>query len=213
MIALLCVFFYSSIISFKKFASAILIPRFGVPVEAASWMVSMLPFSTVIFAPLFGIMVDKIGKGTRWMVAGAILALIAHILLAFAPAGVPFYGYLSMVFLGFGYSLVPAALWPSVPKLVQAKVLGTAYALIYWVQNLGLMLFKMLAGNILAARSGVAGQAGNDVLDAASGQAAGAVGVEIMFVAVCVLALLLAVGLRRSSARRPELRLDAPSGK
>ena len=126
MIALLCVFFYSSIISFKKFASAILIPRFEVPVEAASWMVSMLPFSTVIFAPLFGIMVDKIGKGTRWMVAGAILALVAHVLLAFAPAGVPFYGYMSMVFLGFGYSLVPAAMWPSVPKLVPAKVLGTA---------------------------------------------------------------------------------------
>ena len=199
MIALLCVFFYSSIISFKKFASAILIPRFGVPVEAASWMVSMLPFSTVIFAPLFGIMVDKIGKGTRWMVAGAILALIAHLLLAFAPAGVPFYGYLSMVFLGFGYSLVPAAMWPSVPKLVPAKVLGTAYALTYWVQNLGLMLFKMFAGKILAARSGIADQA------------SGAVGVEIMFVTVCVLALLLAIGLRRSSARQPELRLDAPS--
>ena len=196
-IALLCVFFYSSIISFKKFASAILIPRFGVPVEAASWMVSMLPFSTVIFAPLFGIMVDKIGKGTRWMVIGAILALVAHLLLAFAPAGVPFYGYLSMVFLGFGYSLVPAAMWPSVPKLVQAKVLGTAYALIYWVQNLGLMLFKMFAGNILADREA----------------APGAVAVEIMFVTVCVIALLLSIGLRRSSAKKPELRLDAPSGK
>ena len=197
MIALLCVFFYSSIISFKKFASAILIPRFEVPVEAASWMVSMLPFSTVIFAPLFGIMVDKIGKGTRWMVAGAILALVAHVLLAFAPAGVPFYGYMSMVFLGFGYSLVPAAMWPSVPKLVPAKVLGTAYALIYWVQNLGLMLFKMFAGNILADREA----------------APGAVAVEIMFVTVCVIALLLSIGLRRSSAKKPELRLDAPSGK
>ncbi len=196
-IALLCVFFYSSIISFKKFASAILIPRFGVPVEAASWMVSMLPFSTVIFAPLFGIMVDNIGKGTRWMVIGAILALVAHLLLAFAPAGVPLYGYLSMVFLGFGYSLVPAAMWPSVPKLVQAKVLGTAYALIYWVQNLGLMLFKMFAGNILADREA----------------APGAVAVEIMFVTVCVIALLLSIGLRRSSAKKPELRLDAPSGK
>ena len=196
-IALLCVFFYSSIISFKKFASAILIPRFGVPVEAASWMVSMLPFSTVIFAPLFGIMVDKIGKGTRWMVLGAILALVAHLLLTFAPAGVPLYGYLSMVFLGFGYSLVPAAMWPSVPKLVQAKVLGTAYALIYWVQNLGLMLFKMFAGNILADREA----------------APGAVAVEIMFVTVCVIALLLSIGLRRSSAKKPELRLDAPSGK
>ncbi|MBO5634503.1 MAG: MFS transporter [Bacteroidales bacterium] len=223
-IALLCVFFYSSIISFKKFASAILIPRFGVPVEAASWMVSMLPFSTVIFAPLFGIMVDKIGKGTRWMVIGAILALVAHLLLAFAPAGVPFYGYLSMVFLGFGYSLVPAAMWPSVPKLVPAKVLGTAYALIYWVQNLGLMLFKMFAGNILASRSldaasrslsGVEGPA-SQTLDAASRSLSGVEGpvaVELMFVTVCILALLLALGLRLDSARRPELRLDAPSRK
>ena len=221
MIALLCVFFYSSIISFKKFASAILIPRFGVPVEAASWMVSMLPFSTVIFAPLFGIMVDKIGKGTRWMVAGAILALVAHLLLAFAPAGVPFYGYLSMVFLGFGYSLVPAAMWPSVPKLVQAKVLGTAYALIYWVQNLGLMLFKMLAGNILASRSmDTASQSLDTASRSLSGVEGGAlsgvegpVAVELMFVVVCVLALLLALGLRRDSTRRPELRLDAPSKK
>ena len=198
MIALLCVFFYSSIISFKKFASAILIPRFDVPVEAASWMVSMLPFSTVVFAPLFGMMVDKLGKGTRWMVIGAILALTAHLLLAFAPAGVPLYGYLSMVFLGFGYSLVPAAMWPSVPKLVPAKVLGTAYSLTYWVQNLGLMSFKMLAGKIFTVNPEAA---------------AGAVGVEIMFVVVCIAALLLALGLRRSSARQPELKLDSPSGK
>ena len=205
MIALLCVFFYSSIISFKKFASAILIPRFGVPVEAASWMVSMLPFSTVIFAPLFGMMVDKLGKGTRWMIAGAVLALSAHVLLAFAPQGVPFYGYLSMVFLGFGYSLVPAAMWPSVPKIVPTSVLGTAYSLIYWVQNLGLMSFKMLAGNILAADSA----SGSPSASAGSG----AVGVEVMFVVVCVAALLLAVGLRRSSVRRPELKLDSPSGK
>ncbi|MBQ6254122.1 MAG: MFS transporter [Bacteroidales bacterium] len=193
MIALLCVFFYSSIISFKKFATAILIPRFGVPVEAASWMVSMLPFSTVVFAPLFGIMVDKLGKGTRWMVVGAVLTLIAHALLAFAPEGVPAYGYLSMVFLGFGYSLVPAAMWPSVPKIVPVKVLGTAYALVYWVQNLGLMLFKMLAGKMLAVSS------------------AGAVAVEIMFVAVCVAALSLALGLRKSSSKNPGLKLDAPS--
>ena len=213
MIALLCVFFYSSIISFKKFASAILIPRFGVPVEAASWMVSMLPFSTVIFAPLFGMMVDKLGKGTKWMVTGAILALTAHLLLAFAPQGVPFYGYLSMVFLGFGYSLVPAAMWPSVPKIVPDKILGTAYSLIYWVQNLGLMLFKMLAGNILAA--GTAASAIQQAPDGtgsatAVSSAAGAVGVEVMFVAVCIAALVLAFGLRHSSARKPELRLDDP---
>ena len=174
LISLLCVFFYSSIIAFKKFAGAILVPRFDIPAEAASWMVSMLPFATVIFAPLFGILVDKIGHGTRWMLGGSVLALAAHLLLAFAPAGVPFWGYLSMVFLGFGYSLVPAAMWPSVPKIVPDKVLGTAYSLIYWIQNLGLMLFKMLAGVILGKAA-----AGN-----------GPVSVELMFVGVCIVALL-----------------------
>lgn len=194
MIALLCVFFYSSVISFKKFASAILIPRFDIPVEAASWMVSMLPFATVVFAPLFGLMVDKVGHGTRWMVVGAVLALSAHLMLAFAPAGVPFYGYLSMVFLGFGYSLVPAAMWPSVPKIVPERNLGTAYALIYWVQNLGLMLFKMLSGEIFGRYSATSG----------------AFRVELMFTSVCIVALVLALLFSRSSRLHPEMGLDRP---
>ena len=190
LLGLLCVLFYSSIIAFKKFAGAILIPRFDIPAEAAGWMVSMLPFSTVVFAPLFGMLVDKAGKGTRWMVIGAVLALIAHLLLAFAPQGVPFWGYLAMVFLGFGYSLVPAALWPSVPKIVPDKVLGTTFALIYWVQNLGLLSFKWVAGVIL-------GQEGN-----------GPVSVELMFVGLCVAAVVVALLFRRTSARHPELKLD-----
>ncbi len=193
LLGLLCVLFYSSIIAFKKFAGAILIPRFDIPAQTAGWMVSMLPFSTVVFAPLFGMLVDKAGKGTRWMVLGAILALIAHLLLAFAPAGVPFWGYLAMVFLGFGYSLVPAALWPSVPKIVPDKVLGTTFALIYWVQNLGLLSFKWIAGVIL-------GKPGN-----------GPVTVELMFVGLCVAAVVVALTFRRTSARHPELRLDAPN--
>ena len=208
MLGLLCVLFYSSIVAFKKFAGAILIPRFGIPAATAGWMVSMLPFSTVIFAPLFCLLVDKRGKGTRWMIIGSVLALIAHLLLAFAPAGVPLYGYLSMVFLGFGYSLVPAALWPSVPKIVPDKVLGTTYSLIYWVQNLGLLSFKWLAGIILGATAVASAS------DAASvGALSGPVRVELMFVALCIAAVVIALLFARVSRRHPELRLDAPSGK
>ncbi len=199
MLGLLCVLFYSSIVAFKKFAGAILIPRFDIPASTAGWMVSMLPFSTVIFAPLFGLLVDKKGKGTRWMIIGSVLALIAHLLLAFAPAGVPFYGYLSMVFLGFGYSLVPAALWPSVPKIVPDKVLGTTYSLIYWVQNLGLLSFKWLAGIILGS--------------AAVASTSGPFRVELMFVGLCVATVVIALLFSRVSRRHPDLRLDAPSGK
>ncbi len=194
LLGLLCVLFYSSIIAFKKFAGAILIPRFDIPAQAAGWMVSMLPFSTVIFAPLFGMLVDKAGRGTRWMVIGAILALVAHLLLAFAPQGVPFWGYLAMVFLGFGYSLVPAALWPSVPKIVPDKVLGTTFALIYWVQNLGLMSFKWIAGVILG-----------------KSERSGPVSVELMFVLLCVAALATALVFAGISRKHPELCLDKPN--
>lgn len=198
LISLLCVLFYSSIIAFKKFAGAILIPRFAIPAETAGWMVSMLPFATVIFAPLFGLLVDRFGRGTRWMVLGSVLALVAHLLLAFAPQGVPFFGYLAMVLLGFGYSLVPAALWPSVPKIVPDRVLGTTFALVYWVQNLGLLAFKMLAGGILGRSS---------VPDPAQG----AVSVELMFTALCIAAVITALLFARASRRHPELALDAPN--
>ena len=90
-------------------------------------------------------------------------------------------------------------MWPSVPKIVPDKVLGTAYSLIYWVQNLGLMSFKMLAGKILAATNLEKGVSET-----------GAVWVEVMFVAVCVVALFLAFALRMSSRRNPQLRLDLP---
>ena len=196
LVSVLCVLFYSSIIAFKKFAGAILIPRFAIPAETAGWMVSMLPFATVIFAPLFGLLVDRFGRGTRWMLLGSLLALLAHLLLAFAPQGVPAFGYLAMVLLGFGYSLVPAALWPSVPKIVPDKVLGTTFALVYWVQNLGLLSFKMIAGKILG-RSGDALQ--------------GAVSVELMFTGLCIAAVLTALLFARSSRRHPELELDTPN--
>ena len=198
MVSLLCVLFYSSIIAFKKFAGAILIPRFAIPAETAGWMVSMLPFATVVFAPLFGLLVDRRGQGTRWMVLGSLLALAAHLLLTFAPQGIPFFGYLAMVLLGFGYSLVPAALWPSVPKIVPEKVLGTTFALVYWVQNLGLLAFKMLAGGILG-RTGAA--------DARSG----AFAVELMFSGLCVAAVGIALLFARAAQRHPELQLDTPN--
>ena len=158
----------------------------------------MLPFATVIFAPLFGLLVDRFGRGTRWMVLGSVLALAAHLLLAFAPQGVPFFGYLAMVLLGFGYSLVPAALWPSVPKIVPDKVLGTTFALVYWVQNLGLLAFKMLAGGILGRAS-------------AAGAEHGAVSVELMFTGLCIAAVAVALLFARASRQHPELALDAPN--
>lgn len=164
MIALLCVFFYCCIISFKKFATSILIPRFDIPSETAGVMVSMIPFFTVVFAPLFGLLVDKAGKGPRWMISGAVLVCIAHLMIAFAPARMSiggtiadtrFLGYVAIGILGIGYSLLPAAMWPSVPKIVPEKNLGTAYSLIYWIQNIGLMTVPVAVGAIFKRFDGI----------------------------------------------------------
>ena len=193
MSALLCVFFYCSIISFKKFATAILIPRFDLPAESASLMVSLIPFSTVIFAPLFGSLVDKVGKGTRWMIAGSVLVFIAHIIIAFAPEGVSGFGYAGIAILGVGYSIVPAALWPTVSKIVPEKNLGTAYSLIYWIQNMGMLLVPVAVGFIFR--------------NTESGKLA-ALHSEYVFLALCVLAIAVSLLYARSSDRNPDLGLD-----
>lgn len=192
MISLLCVFFYCCIISFKKFGTSIVIPRFGMDIDSAKWMITMIPFFTVIFTPLFGAMVDKLGKATYWMGLGALLVLGAHFILAFAPQGVPFWGYLGISILGVGYSLVPSAMWPSVPKIVPERNLGTAYSLIYWIQNMGMLLVPIFVGRIFNAREGV---------DAA-------VHAEYIFIALGSIAVVIASLLRTASRLHPELKLD-----
>ncbi len=204
MIALLCVSFYCCIISFKKFATSILIPRFGVSPDIASLMVSMIPFFTVVFAPLFGYLVDKLGKGPRWMISGAVLVLTAHLIIAFAPAQISaggdtvdtgFLGYVAIGILGIGYSLLPAAMWPSVPAIVPEKNLGTAYSLIYWVQNIGLMIVPVLVGMIF--RNG--GQC-------AAGETA--VHCEYIFISLAavaiVISVLFALSQRKASSEIPQ---------
>lgn len=192
LIALLCVTFYCCIVSFRKFASAIVIPRFGVDAQVASVMVSMIPFCALIFAPLFGALVDRIGHGTRIMVLGACMVAAAHLLLAFAPS-VPVFGYLGIILLGLGYSLLPAAMWPSVPKIVPEKVLGTAFSLLYWIQNMGLMAVPLMVGRIMTRYS---------VPVEASFHA------ELMFIGISAVAILTAFALVRQSGRHPELGLD-----
>ena len=192
LIALLCVFFYCCIISFKKFGTSIVIPRFDMDVDSAKWMITMIPFFTVIFTPLFGALVDKVGKGTYWMAVGALLVLGAHMVLAFAPQGVPFWGYFGISMLGVGYSLVPSAMWPSVPKIVPERNLGTAYSLIYWIQNMGMLLVPIFVGRIFKVFEGV---------DAA-------VRAEHIFIGLGTIAVAIAAILRYTSHVMPELGLD-----
>ncbi len=198
LVALLCVFFYCCIISFKKFGTAIVIPRFGMDAESAKWMITLIPFFTVLFTPLFGALVDKVGKATRWMIVGAVLVFCAHLIIAFAPQGVPFWGYAGIAVLGVGYSLVPSAMWPTVPKIVPEKNLGTAYSLTYWIQNMGMLLVPIFVGRVFSSETSAI---------------TAAVRAEYIFITLGVVAIAVALLFLASARRHPELGIDEPNSR
>ena len=205
MIAVLCVTFYCCVIRFKKFGVSILLPLFGVDLGIATVLLAMIPFFTILFTPLFGALVDKVGKATTWMIAGSALVLISHLIITFAPQGVPAYAYISIALLGIGYSLVPSAMWPSVPKIIPEKDLGTAYSLIYWVQNLGMWAVPIYIGRIFTNEITRAGDHAQEV--------SAAIHAEYIFILLGIIAIGVAALLFFSSRKHPELRLDEPAGK
>ena len=199
MIAILCVTFYCCVIRFKKFGVSILLPLFGVDLDVATLLLAMIPFFTILFTPLFGALVDKVGKAPLWMIVGSGLVLVSHLIITFAPQGVPAYAYISIAMLGIGYSLVPSAMWPSVPKIVPEKNLGTAYSLIYWVQNMGMWAVPIYVGRIFARDIT---EVGNHVQEVTA-----AIHAEYVFIALGVVAIAVALMLFRSSKKHPELGL------
>ncbi|MBE6238615.1 MAG: major facilitator superfamily domain-containing protein 1 [Bacteroidales bacterium] len=203
MIAILCVTFYCCVIRFKKFGVSILLPLFGVDLDIATVLLAMIPFFTILFTPLFGALVDKVGKATHWMIVGSALVLVSHLIITFAPQGVPVYAYIAIALLGIGYSLVPSAMWPSVPKIIPEKNLGTAYSLIYWVQNLGMWAVPIYVGRIFTRDITEAGNHAQEVT--------AAIHAEYIFILLGVVAIAVAVMLFLSSRRNPQLRLDEPA--
>jgi len=196
LISLLCVFFYACIISFRRFATSIIIPRFEIEGDVASLMVALIPFTTMVFTPIFGSLVDIRGKATRWMILGSFLVLVSHLIIAFAP-GIPVFGYIGIAILGVGYSLVPAAMWPSVPKIIPEKNLGTAYSLIYWIQNMGMLLVPIFVGQIIEKNI--------------DNQIRAAVHAEYLFIGLALAAIAVSLILSRSSDSNPHLQLDVPN--
>ena len=200
MIAILCVTFYCCVIRFKKFGVSILLPLFGVNLDIATVLLAMIPFFTILFTPLFGALVDRVGKATLWMIIGAGLVLTSHIIITFAPQGVPMYAYIAIALLGIGYSLVPSAMWPSVPKIIPEKNLGTAYSLIYWVQNMGMWAVPIYVGKIFTK---TITEPGNKVQEVSA-----AIHAEYVFIVLGIIAIAVAFLLRFSSRKHPELGLD-----
>lgn len=148
-IAILCVLFYSSVFPFLKYASDLMVNKFGVDPKLAGLFPAMLPFGTILLTPFFGNIYDRKGRGASIMMIGSVLLILVHALFS-----VPFLkqtpvAIVLIIVLGIGFSLVPSAMWPSVPKIIPEKQLGSAYALIFWVQNIGLMLVPLLIGWVL----------------------------------------------------------------
>jgi len=151
LVALLCVLYYSAIFPFQKYAINMLQCNLGYTSEQAGLVFFVFPLGAAAITPFLGNYLDRKGKGASMLMLGAILMILCHLsfaLLLPATESV-LVAYLSIILLGISFSLVPAALWPSVPKLVDGKLLGSAYAVILWIQNIGLYAFPMIIGSVI----------------------------------------------------------------
>ncbi len=149
LIALLCVLFYSAVFPFLKYATDLMVNKYDVGQELAGIIPSLLPLGTLFLTPFFGNLYDRKGKGATIMLIGALMLIGVHVLFALPILNYWWFATIVMIVLGIAFSLVPSAMWPSVPKIIPEKQLGTAYALIFWVQNWGLMGVPALIGWVL----------------------------------------------------------------
>jgi len=156
LVALLCVLYYSAIFPFQRYAPNFLEVTLGTDAESAARLFSCFPILAMALTPFLGALLDFRGKGATMLMVGAIIMICCHLGFAFLLPMFPSHwlALLLVVTLGVSFSLVPAALWPSVPKIIDEKILGSAYCLIFWIQNIGLCLVPLLIGIALDATGG-----------------------------------------------------------
>ena len=147
LIALLCVTFYSAVFPFQSFSPDFFLNKFGVSLQESGQIASLLALGTMIFTPIFGWFVDKKGYSASLMIYGSLLLILVHLTFSLTSINPIF----PMIVLGIAFSLVPAAMWPSVAKIVDEHRIGTAYGAMFSIQNLGLWAFPLLMGIVLDA--------------------------------------------------------------
>ena len=155
-VAFLCLMFYAGVFPFLKFATKLMIFKYGVDANLAGLIPAMLPFGTIFLTPIFGSVYDKYGKGATLMIIGSCLLTLVHVVFAL-PLNSWVLAIVMMLILGVAFGLVPSAMWPSVPKIIPMKLLGTAYALIFYIQNIGLALIPVWIGKVNQANTGADG--------------------------------------------------------
>ncbi len=148
LITILCLLFYSGVFPFLKFATKLMVANYGVSEELAGIIPALIPMGTIILTPLFGSIYDRIGKGATLMLIGSVMLAVVHLIFASHILPYGWFAVIVMLVLGVAFSLVPSAMWPSVPKIIPMKLLGSAYAIIFYIQNIGLSLVPMLIGNM-----------------------------------------------------------------
>ena len=190
-IALLCVSFYSAVFPFQAYAPDILVQKWGYSVTQAGRYTSALIVGTMICTPIFGWLVDRKGRRATLMILGSLLLIPSHLLLGYThlPPVVPIFA------VGVALSLVPAALWAAIPLLVREERLGTAFGVVGYVQNVGLMLFPYVAGRIADAHTTV-DATGRTVVDYTS--------TMLLFVVLGVVGLVFGLLLKWADGRRTE---------
>ena len=149
LITILCVLFYSAVFPFIKYATQLIVQKFGVSDDFAGFIPALLPFGALVLTPVFGNIYDKKGKGATIMIIGSVLLLCVHLLFSVPSLDSLYVAIGLIIVLGIGFSLVPSAMWPSVAKIIPEQRVGTAYAIIFWVQNWGLLFVPMLIGFVL----------------------------------------------------------------
>ena len=155
-IALLCVLYYSAIFPFQRFATNFLEETLAISNAEAAGLFKWFPILAMVLTPFLGAFIDYKGKGASMMLLGAVIMTACHLVFAFVLPAYPSktLALVTILILGVSFSLVPASMWPSVPKIIDEKVLGSAYCLIFWVQNVGLCLVPLLIGKLRVATNG-----------------------------------------------------------
>ena len=187
-IAVLCLMFYAGVFPFLKFATKLMVFKYGVAENIAGLIPAMLPFGTIILTPLFGSVYDKYGKGATLMIIGSVLLTIVHTVFAL-PVNSWVLAIFVMIILGIAFGLVPSAMWPSVPKIIPMKLLGTAYSVIFYIQNIGLSMVPIMIGKVNQANTDA-----NGVIDYTQ--------TMIIFAAFGVIAVVIALLLKAEDSKK-----------
>ncbi len=150
LVALMCVLYYSAIFPFQKFAPDFLAKTLKVEPEVGAQLFSFFPILAMCLTPFLGGFIDRKGKAASMLMVGSMIMIACHLCFAFLLPAFPSQGLAVAIIaiLGVSFSLVPAALWPSVPKIIDERILGSAYCVIFWIQNIGLLAVPIVIGAV-----------------------------------------------------------------